>query len=285
MKEFREIPPELSGGFCPSELSRSLRDVAVLLGKGLQFVAPAPHVEVDWEALQQTNSNMPIWQYCPGIRIPPSSHLPSRLSLDNPQQRELIRRLTLSLDTTVFQAFKGSDVRFTPTSTIRGRFVKNSGVQKLSANSPVTIPHLQDIRRYLQNTLHAVPYEEGYLSLATPGAIRGFKDDSRFVSWRQYLKAGMVFYRGEVGQAGDIRVVEVTHSEMLASYHGGRGDLGEMLVFGNDPIVMLEEQAPELRVASLKRKPLKSLGWHGLLAFLEVVGPSTEQGRIVYVTG
>ena len=269
----------------PSKFSRELQSAAVLMGKGMHFVVPSPYSGGDLVDRNQLNSIMPIWEYCEGVRPLPSPSLSWTVSLDLLWQQQLIRNLSYSLEGVVFQAFKRCDVRFTPTSPVKGRFFKQGRTPPLVANSPVTIPHLKDISRYLETTLHAIPFEEGYFSLATTPAIRGVKDDHRFKSWRQYLKPGMTFYSGEVGQVDDIRLMEVTHPGLLGSQQGNRRGFGEMLVFGQDPIMMLEDQAPELRATSLKRKLGKSVDWHGLLAFFEVVGPSTEQGCIVYVTG
>ena len=270
----------------PPKISRELREAAVFQGKGLQFVVPTSYTEVDLVDRHQLNSIMPIWEYCEGVRPLPSFSLSWTVSLDLLWQQQLIRNLSYSLEGVVFQAFKGCDDRFTPTSAVGGRFFKHSEGPHSLATSPVTIPHLKDINRYLETTLHAIPYKTGYLSLAATQAIRGVKDDHRFESWRQYLEPGMIFYPGEVGQVGDIRLIEVTHSGLLGSHQGGRSGFGEMLVFGQDPIMMLEERAPTLHISSGgHRKSRKSLDWKGLLAFLEVVSSLKGQGRIIYVTG
>ena len=178
------------------------------------------------------------------------------------------------------------DVRFIPTSRLNGKFLTNSEAQKPVGANYVTIPHLARVKDYLEQTLRSAPYDERYISLASTKAIRGLKDDPKFTSWRQHLKPGDVFYSGEVGLASDIRLIEITHPGLLAANAGCRGDLGEMIVFGNDPVSMREGTTPELRATF----PTKSIGkgelaWHGLVTFLENPGLPESGGRIIYVTG
>ncbi len=96
----------------------------------------------------------------------------------------------------------------------------------------------------------------------------------------------MAFYRGEAGMIEHIRMNEITHVKWLSGSFGTGSVLGEAVIFGEDPLVLIEALTPELRYAIPANFGLqRSIAWFGLLAFGEVWTTSNDgEARIIYVT-
>lgn len=202
-------------------------------------------------------------------------------------QGALIKRMKLSLDATAFGSFKSCQIRFAPQSAVGGTFTTDAGATPSVATFNTGVQHLKIIRDYMAATIHVEPYEgDDWIALAATKALRGVKDDPEFMQWRQYIQPEMAFYRGEAGMVEHVRMVEITHGNGLAGNKGTGSVLGEMVIFGSDPCVMIEAVTPELRRAIPGNFGLQhSIAWYGMLAFGEV-WPTANDGeaRIIYVT-
>ena len=83
-----------------------------------------------------------------------------------------------------------------------------------------------------------------------------------------------------------IRLIEITNGNGLSGSKGTGNVLGEMVIFGEDPVVLAEALTPELRYAIPGNFGLqRAIAWYGMLAFGEV-WPTANDGeaRILYVT-
>jgi N4-gp56 family major capsid protein len=202
-------------------------------------------------------------------------------------QGALMKQMKLSLDGTAFGSFKGCQIRYAPQSAVGGTFTTDAGSTPATATFNVGVSHLKIIRDYLAATIHCEPYEgDDWIGLAATKALRGVKDDPEFMAWRQYIQPEMAFYRGEAGMVEHIRLVEIVYGSGLAGNKGTGSVLGEMVIFGNDPVVMIEAVTPELRRAIPGNYGLQhSIAWYGMLNFGEVWDTANDvEARIIYVT-
>jgi N4-gp56 family major capsid protein len=314
MSSLQWIPDMPSGTMRNRALSKKLRYASIAETKGLQFVKPVdgygrhqgdtvtiPRVrniseptsavigrnqKVPVDSLTLSTTTITVSKYGRAVEYDEETEL---LSLFDPKdfiQRSLIKTMKLVLDTTVFTTFKGCQIRYAPTSTTTGTFTTNA--TSGTATSNFNVYHCKQLRDYLASTIHAEPYEgDDWIGLAATKALRGVKDDPEFVDWRRYIQPDMAFYRGEAGMIEHIRLIEITHSNALSNTKGTGSVLGEVLVFGEEPVLMAEVLSPELRAAIPGNFGLqRSVGWFGMLAFGETWNTANDgEARVIYVTG
>ncbi len=258
---------------------RLLRTLAFSQGRGLQFVRPLPLGEVPdevWE--EQHHSGIAWWRdsvpiFGEALRGRSSNEIDS-FSL----QGRLVRALSYGIDGVIFPTFKRAGTQFIPTSATQGRFNLSSGPGTKFQPALMTSKHLKRVTGYLGETLQAAPYDDQwYMGLASHMVVRMLHDDPAFQNWRQYLKRSMAFYAGETGMAGNTRLIDVSHRGHLG--------VGEMIVFGNDPMGMLEGEAPALLELPSSKHQLPSWRWTGLLGFVELVADPSGHSPIVVVPG
>lgn len=312
---FQWIPDVPNGVMRNRALSEKMRYASIAQTKALQFVKPEPgfgrgqgetitiararNIAVPTSAIIGRNQKIPIDQmplaqttitvqkYGRGVEFDEETEVLFKFNPKDFIQKSLIKQMKLVLDAICFAAFKGAQIRFAPQSAVGGTFTTDAGTTPATATSNVTVSHVKLLRDYLVSTIHAEPYEgDDYVGLAATKALRGVKDDPEFLAWRQYIEPEMAFYRGESGMVEHIRLIEITHGNGLSGTKGTGSVLGEMVVFGEDPVVMVEAITPELRMAIPGNFGLqKSIAWYGMLAFGEV-WPTANDGeaRILYVT-
>ena len=314
MSAFQWIPDMPSGTMRNRALSKKLRYASIAETKGLQFVKPVdgygrhqgdtvtiPRVrniseptsavigrnqKIPVDSLALSTTTITVSKYGRAVEYDEETEL---LSLFDPKdfiQRSLIKTMKLVLDTTVFTTFKGAQIRYAPTSATTGTFTTNATSGTATAN--FNVYHCKQLRDYMAATIHAEPYEgDDWIGLAATKALRGVKDDAEFVDWRRYIQPDMAFYRGEAGMIEHIRLIEITHSNALSNTKGTGSVLGEVLVVGEEPVLMAEVLSPELRAAIPGNFGLqRSVGWFGMLAFGEPWNTANDgEARIIYVTG
>lgn len=315
MGAFQWIPDIPAGVMRNRALSKELRFASIAGTKFLQFVRPEPGMgrkqgdtitigrvrniteptsaiigrnqKIPIDTLATATTTITVSKYGRGVEYDEETELLSAFDPDDFVQKSLIKAMKLTLDTVSATAFKAAQVRFAPQGSTSGTFTTDAGTTSAVATSNVNVFHVKQIRDYLAATTHVEPYEgDDWISLASTKALRGVKDDPEFVDWRRYINPDMAFYRGEVGMIEHIRMVEVTHSNALSGTKGTGSVLGEMIVFGEDAVAMVEVLTPELRAAIPGNFGLqRAVAWYGLLAFGEV-WPTANDGesRIIYVT-
>jgi len=315
MAQFSWVPDWPSGVMRNNALSKKLRYAAIADCKFMQFVKPEPgygqrmgdtitiprvrNTAEPTSALLDRSSKIPIdtmavsqraitvAEYGRGIEYTEETQLLAEFEPEDMIQKTLKKQMKLTLDTVCSAAFKACQIRYAPQSPVGGTFTTDAGVTTATATVNVTVAHMKVIRDYLTDTIHAEPYEnDRYMCLASTKALRGLKDDPEFLNWRQYIEPQMAFYKGEVGEIESIRFVEVNHTNALANNKGTGSVLGEMLIFGDEPVVAAEVKSPELRAAipgDFGRS--RAIAWYGLLAFGEVWNTANDgEARIIYVT-
>lgn len=207
--------------------------------------------------------------------------------LEDPIQKSLLKQMKLTTDTVAAYQFKLAKVRYAPLTPSTGNWTTDGGVTSSVATSNYNVAHIKGIYDYMQDTLHVDPYEgDFYMALASVKACRGVKNDTEWQNWRTYLDPDLAFYNGEIGMVENVRHVQVNHLNALANNKGTNGVLGEVVVFGDDPVALAEIQPPELLMgipADFGRK--RAIAWNGILAFGIVWDTANDgEARIVYVT-
>ena len=307
------IPDVPSGVLRNRALSRKLRYASIAETKGLQFVSPVDgfgrhqgetvtiprvrNIAEPTSAVLGRNQKIPIdrvtlstttitvSKYGRGVEYDEETELLNVFDPKDYTQRSLIKVMKLTLDTVVFTTFKSCQIKYAPTSANTATITTNGTPATATANYGVY--HAKQIRDYLASTIHTEPYEgDDWIGLASTKALRGIKDDAEFVDWRRYIQPEMAFYRGEAGSIEHIRHIEITHSNALSGSKGTGSVLGEVVVFGEEPVLMAEVLTPELRAAIPGNFGLeRAVAWYGLLAFGETWDNSNDgEARIVHVT-
>lgn len=315
MAQFQWVPDYPSGVMRNHALSKKLRYASIAETKFMQFVKPEPGYgqrmgdtitiprvrntaepssalldrssKIPIDAMAMSNRAITVAEYGRGIEYTEETQLLATFDPEDMIQKTLRKQMKLTMDTVCATAWKACQIRYAPQSTVGGTFTTDAGATSAVATFNVTVAHIKVIRDYLTDTIHCDPYDgDNYMALASTKALRGLKDDAEFLNWRQYIEPRMAFYRGEVGEIEKIRFVEVNHTNALANNKGTGGVLGEMLIFGEDPVVMAEIKSPELRAAipgDFGRS--RAIAWYGMLAFGEVWNTANDgEARIIYMT-
>lgn len=315
MAAFQWIPDIPSGTMRNRALSKKLRYASIAECKFLQFVRPAegfgrkqgetitlPRVrniaeptsavlgrnqKIPIDTLAMAQTTITVSKYGRGVEYDEETELLATFDPKDVIQVSLKKQMKLTLDTVAAAAFKACQVRYAPTSAAGGTFTTDAGSTSAVATSNYNVYHAKQIRDYFAATLHVDPYEgDDYIALAATKALRGVKDDPEFSDWRRYIQPEMAFYRGEVGMIEHIRHIEITHGNALSNSKGTGSVLGEVVVFGDDPVVMAEVLTPELRAAIPGNFGLqRAVSWFGMLAFGETWPTSNDgESRVLLVT-
>lgn len=315
MATFQWVPDYPAGVMRNHALSKKLRYASIAECKFMQFIRPEPGYgqrmgdtitiprvrntaepasavlsrssKVPIDPLALSNRAITVSEYGRGIEFSEESQLLSTFDPEDMIQKTLKKQMKLTLDTVASAAFKACQIRYAPTSIAGGTFTTDGGVTNSVATVNVSVAHIKTLRDYFMDTIHAEPYQgDNFVALSSTKALRGIKDDPEFLAWRQYIQPEMAFFRGETGMVEGIRFVEVNHTNALANNKGTGSVLGEMVVFGEDPVVVAEVKSPELRAAipsDFGRQ--RAIAWYGMLAFGEVWNTANDgEARIIYVT-
>lgn len=213
----------------------------------------------------------------------------SELSPNEGAQKVLKDQVSLCMDTAAAGAFTGPHAKicFIPTSLTGGTW-DTDGTPSASATHNMTLDHLGCIRDYLANTVHAPFYDsEWYIGMFATKALRGLKNDRVIQAFNMYLQKGDLLYRGEIGMAEQIRLVEVNHENALSDGVGTGSVLGEGVVFGEDAVGRIEVEFPHLRAEPNFQSDFgrrKAVAWYGTVAFDVMFQSSSDrEARIVKV--
>ena len=315
MPSFQWIPDIPSGVIRNHALSQDMRYASIPNTKGLQCVKPvggygrkmgetvtiprARNIAEPTSPILTRNQKIPIATQAittqtitvqklgQGVEFDEEAEILSKFDPKDFIQVGLMKQLRLVLDTLAFAAFKRCQIRYAPTSDSGGTFTTDAGSTAQTATNNIRVAHIKIIRDYLASTIHTEPYEmDFYMGLAATKFLRGIKDDSEFLAWRQYLDPDMAFYYGEVGAIEKIRLCEVTHDNGLDNTVGTGSVLGEAVIFGEEPVVSAIALDPEIRLAIPGNFGLqKAIAWYAILRMEEVWDTSNDgEAKIIYVT-
>lgn len=208
----------------------------------------------------------------------------SFFDLENAIQRKIMQQMRLTLDTLAATAFKTAQVKYVPTG-LAANNIATSGTAGAQAAANMNVYHVEQIRDYLFDTLHAPPYEgDDYVGIFRTLGLRGIKQDPNWETWKKYTDPAAKF-NSEVGRIENTRFVETNHADAF-SKTGSSSVLGEGVVFGEDAVAMAEVMTPELRAAIPQDfGRAKAVAWYGILNFGIIWDTSNAgEARIVHVT-
>lgn len=208
----------------------------------------------------------------------------ANFDIEDPIQKSLLKQMKLTIDTVAATQFKAALIKHSPQTATTATVTTNGTPAAALVN--YSVGQVKLIYDYLLSNIHCDPYEgDYYMALASIFALRGVKDDSEFSTWRQYLEPDLAFYNGEVGMIENVRHVAVNHSNALTTKDAGK--VGEVVVFGDDPVALAEVEPPELLAgipSDFGRQ--RAVAWHGVLAFGIVWDTANDgEARIMHVTG
>lgn len=142
------------------------------------------------------------------------------------------------LDNTYAAKFQASDVVYTPTGAVQAPTftVSTTGSAGASAPRNTTIDDVKNIADLLKATYKAPAYDaEGrYVWLGGSQSLRGIKDSRDAMDFAKHGQPERFFY-GEAGMNYGVRFVE--ENNILSNSLGSAGNLGEAIVFGDDPVI------------------------------------------------
>lgn len=207
----------------------------------------------------------------------------SFFELENPIQRRLRDQMGKVLDRKAADAFKQAQVKYVPTGAATNTITTNGSFGDTATNN-MNFFHVEEIRDYLFDTLHAPPLEGGdYVGIFRTKSIRGIKRDDDWEEWYKYTTPSQK-QSGEVGRIEGIRFIETNHANAFDNV-GTSDVLGEGVVFGEDNIALAEALTPELRVAMPENFGLsRAVAWYTVLKY-DIIWDTGNPGeaRIIHV--
>jgi N4-gp56 family major capsid protein len=206
----------------------------------------------------------------------------SEFDITNSVQKELRKQLKLVLDTKIATAFKGCQLKYTPTG-LTSATTATGGTAGAAATENMNVYHLEEIRDLLYDTYYVPPAEgDDYIGIFRTLSLRGIKRDPAWEEWHKYTDPSAKF-NNEVGRIEQIRLKETNHNNSLGKV-GTSSVLGEGVVFGDDAVVMAEALTPELRVAFADFDRSQAIAWYGILEFGEPMPTSNAgEAKIMHV--
>jgi N4-gp56 family major capsid protein len=208
----------------------------------------------------------------------------SEWDMDNIVQRRLRNQMRFALDSLAGAAFKKAAIKYVPDGATSNTITTN-GTPGATATVNMNVWHVEEIRDYMFDTLFVPPYEGGdYVGIFRTLGLRGIKRDPDWEQWHVYTDP-QAKYNGEVGRIENVRFVESNNAAIFGK-KGTGSVLGEGVIFGEDPVGMVEVITPELRVARPEDfGRSRAVAWYGLLSF-DIIWETGNAGeaKIVHVT-
>jgi N4-gp56 family major capsid protein len=210
----------------------------------------------------------------------------SKFDIPDTAKKLLREQLSVVLDVLAATAFKDTKIKYVPLTSSTFNITTN-GVASGTAASNWNVFHVEELKRYLYDTLCCPTYQgDDYMAIVRFGGLLGIRRDTAWQTWHQYTDP-QAKYNGETGRLEGIRFTETNNSAALAMV-GTASVLGEGVVFGDDAVRFIEAMAPELRARPDTADYGRSMGvaWYGILRYFSVWADSANRGeaRIIHVT-
>jgi N4-gp56 family major capsid protein len=243
------------------------------------------------DKLKMGNRAIKVVEFGRGVEY---TNLSEQLGKFNPRsylQSALDRQMQRVMDTNAAYAFQdGTAVKicFIPTSLTGGVF-DTDGTPSTLASHNLSFDHMGVLADYMSGTIHVPPYEgEDYIGLSCRKSLRGLKQDNLWQLLHMYLQKGDLFFKGEVGKAENIRWVQVDREQAFSNSAGNSTVLGEAVVFGDEGVVRVEVDTPQLYADPNYQSDFgrtKAVAWRGILAFASLWDTATDgEVKIIRIT-
>jgi hypothetical protein len=205
-------------------------------------------------------------------------------------QKALIRQMQEALEIAAARdGFFHTDAKivFSPTSPTGGTFA-TAGSAGALATSNLTFDHMGVLADYLAGTIHCPPYKgDDFIGLASRKTLRGLKSDLLWQQIHMYLQRGGLFFEGEAGKAENIRWIQCDHEAAISNTAGNSTVLGEAVVFGDEGVVRVEVEAPQLYADPNFQGDFgrtKAVAWRGIFAFAPLWNTATDgEAKIIKI--
>lgn len=207
----------------------------------------------------------------------------SELSIVDAAVIALTNNWSKTIDRVVANVFRQAEVIYTPTGTMSSKsyVLSTTGTAGAVATRPFTAWDLRNVVELMEDEYNIPGYEgDDYMCITTTRGLRGIREDSEFIEIKKYADPKSLL-AGEVGRTEQVRFIKETNALTRAL----TADLGEMIFFGDDPIVEIEVYPYEIQAAvqdQWGRFRSMRYVWHG--GFARTWTWSTDgQTRIVRV--
>lgn len=173
------------------------------------------------------------------------SSLLNQLSLEDLNVIQLRNDAAVVLDEVAAFPFMTTPVIYTPTGpySAKSATLTTTGTLSTTAQRPVDTWDIKNIVDQMRSVLRVPGWAGGreYICIANALALRGIKESSEWIEASKYAQPEKLL-SGELGMYYGVRFIE--ESNILRPMPGGGG---EMVFFGDDPIVMLEAYPLEIQ--------------------------------------
>ena len=304
-----------SGTYKNHKMSEKLRHAAIVETKFMQFVRPEPGYgkkmgesititrvsnlsepsdgriteqnRIPEDELTLTTTAITVVEWGRAVPYTSLSEDLGKFNINNIIQKELRKQMELVMDRAAADAFTSSSVKVKAIPDgVASLTFDTDGTPSTTATSNLNVFHVEQIRDYMFSTL-AVPFWSGddYVALVSTKAKRGLMSDPAWEQWFRYTDPSNKF-NSEIGRLENIRFVEIANTNALSGSLGSGAVLGEGVFFGEDAVVMVSAEDPELRAAmpqDFGRQ--RAVAWYGIMEF-GVVWDTANSGeaRIVHLT-
>lgn len=217
-----------------------------------------------------------------GLRVTQFSRQLGAFHQDSLFQGLLQRQMERAMDTGVARdGLFSTDVKIvaTPTSATTVAFA-TGGAATSAATSPMTFDHFGVVADYMAGNVHMPPFVgENYLFITTRLNTRALKRDNLWQGIHLYLQKGDLFFRGEVGMAENIRVIEVNREIAISNSSGTTGMISQGAFIGDQAVARVEIMTPEVIFDPNFQSDfgrIQAVAWWGILAFASFYDVATD---------
>lgn len=223
--------------------------------------------DIPLDTLTPGSASVTLKEIGRGVQVTSLSQELSKYDPESAAQKRLTEQMKTVMEILAATALKTAKICAISSSATAITW-DTDGTPSSSASNNLALAHVELIRDYLVNTIHAEPYEgDDYVGIFTTKALRGLKGDSTVKSWAQYLKEGDLIYKSEIFKIENIRFVEVNIEAAFSNAIGTSNVTGEGVVFGSEALDLIEAVPPYLAYEAQDFGRFKRAAWRGVLAF------------------
>jgi N4-gp56 family major capsid protein len=231
-----------------------------------------------------TESTVAFAEYSNSIQYTMYASMFSELSLEHVIIKALVDDAADVIDRVTAATFQGADLVYTPTGTVstKSYIITTNGVAGARSTRPMSAWDIKNIYDLMRGTYNIPGYQgtRKYVCVGSVNALRNIRDDNEWIEASKYAQPNMLL-NSEVGEYAGIRFVD--ENNVLTNVLPG--GCGEMIFFGDDPVVEVEMYPLEVQLAiadSYGR--YKGIRWTTMVGFARTWSFATEgQTRIMRV--
>lgn len=236
-----------------------------------------PIYNITWGSRQ-----IQLFEWGGGMRVTQFARQLGAFHQDNVFQGLLRRQMERAIDTAVARDgifTTDAKVIAIPTGAASITF-ETDGTVSTAAASAMTFDHFGIVADYMAGDVHMPPFVgEDYIFVTARKNTRAVKRDSLWQSIHLYLQRGDLFFKGEMGKAENIRVIEVHRENAISNTSGTTGVIAEGAFLGDQAIARVEIQTPEVLFDPNFQSDfgrIQAAAWWGILSFASFFDVATD---------